>query len=212
MSHQDKQFTRHPRIDGHWRDGKGHQVSIDMIKGIDRARDTLVGDIVTKAVEYHNALKAFKRYAFEEIDAFRALSAEQYDAVVGGEKGNVKLYTFDGEYCIQVAVQDRISFDERLHTAKTLVDECIIAWSEGADPKILAIIHDAFQVDKEGKIRTQDILSLRRLDITDERWVQAMNAISESIQVIDSCRYIRVYQRTGENNQYTQISLNITGV
>ncbi|EOF5041026.1 DUF3164 family protein [Providencia rettgeri] len=212
MLANDKQFTTHEVPEGFWINAKGHNVPLKTIKQIDRLRDALVGDIVTPAKALNQALKDLKTTAFNSIDAFRELSAEQFDAPVGGEKGNVKLYAFDGEHCIQVAIQDRMAFDERLQTAKTLIDECIFSWSEGANPNILAIINDAFQVDKEGKIRIREILSLRRLDIQDDKWLKAMDAISESIQIVDSCRYIRIYERTGDSNKYIQISLNITGV
>ncbi|HHE6471491.1 TPA: DUF3164 family protein [Providencia rettgeri] len=212
MSVNDKQFTQFTVPEGFWRDAKGRLTHVDMVKEIDRARDTLVGDIINRALPINVSLKLFKNWSFDEVDAFRALSAEQYDANIGGEKGNITLYSFDGEYRVQVAIQDRIAFDERLQTAKTLIDECIKDWSVGSRPEILAIIEEAFKVDKEGNINTGDILKLRRLNITDEKWLQAMDAISESVQVVNSCRYIRIYQRSGDNNQYTQISLNITGV
>lgn len=212
MHTEDNQFTQHTVPEGFWRDAKGRLIPVGMVKEIDRARDTLVGDIINRALPINMSLKAFKDWGFDEVDAFRSLSAEQYDANIGGEKGNITLYSFDGEYRVQVATQDRIAFDERLQTAKTLIDECIKDWSVGSRPEILAIIEEAFKVDKEGKINTGDILKLRRLNITDEKWLQAMDAISESVQVINSCRYIRIYQRSGDNNQYTQISLNITGV
>lgn len=212
MHTKEKQFTQHTIPDGFWRDPKGRLIPVEMVKEIDRARDTLVGDIINRALPINASLRSFKNWGFDEVDAFRSLSAEQYDANIGGEKGNITLHSFDGEYRVQVAIQDRIAFDERLQTAKTLIDECIKDWSVGSRPEILAIIEEAFKVDKEGNINTGDILKLRRLNITDEKWLQAMDAISESVQVVNSCRYIRIYQRSGDNNQYTQISLNITGV
>lgn len=212
MIAKDKQYTKHEAPEGYWRDAKGRYIPIEMIKPIDRLRDELVGRIIEPALAITETLKEFKSFSFGETDAFRALSAEQYNAPIGGEKGNVTFHSFDGEYRIQVAIHDRISFDERLKTAKTLIDECIMEWSEGSRPEIMAIINDAFRTDKEGKIRQQDVLNLRNLDITHEKWLRAMDAISESIKVIDSCRYIRIYKRTGDNNKYDQIPLNITGV
>lgn len=212
MTAKDKQYTQHDVPEGYWRDAKGHLVHISMVKEIDRLRDEMVGNIVDRATPINLALSQFKSYSFGESDAFRALSAERYQAPVGGSKGNISYYSFDGKHRIDIAVQDRIAFDESLQAAKSLIDECIIEWSAGARPEILAIINDAFYVDKKGKIRIQDILDLRRLDIADEKWLRAMDAINDSIQVIDSCRYIRIYKRVGDNNEYQQISLNITGV
>ncbi|MEM8035440.1 DUF3164 family protein, partial [Morganella morganii] len=78
--------------------------------------------------------------------------------------------------------------------------------------EIMAIIEDAFKVDTVGNIRTKDILKLRRLNITDEKWLRAMTAISESIQTISSSRYIRIYKRSGTDGKYVQIPLDIAGV
>ncbi|EJU6305507.1 DUF3164 family protein, partial [Salmonella enterica] len=56
------------------------------------------------------------------------------------------------------------------------------------------------------------VLALRRLDITDERWLKAMDAIGEAVQVVGSRSYIRVYERVGDSDQYRPIALDIAGV
>ncbi|WP_337050261.1 DUF3164 family protein, partial [Serratia fonticola] len=67
--------------------------------------------------------------------------------------------------------------------AKDIIDECVMEWSEGANANLRAIIFDAFEVDKAGKLSVSRILSLRRIKIDDPRWLTAMEAISESLQV-----------------------------
>ncbi|HDL4342987.1 TPA: DUF3164 family protein, partial [Mannheimia haemolytica] len=67
------------------------------------------------------------------------------------------------------------------------------------------------EVDKEGNLSTAKILSLRRVEIDDARWNQAMTAISDSVQVIGSKGYIRFYKRD-ENGKYQPISLDMAGV
>ncbi|SCZ73713.1 Protein of unknown function [Photorhabdus luminescens] len=140
------------------------------------------------------------------------MSAEKYGTAKGGKKGNVTLYSYDGRFKIQRAMQDRIAFDERLQAAKELIDNCLADWTEGARPEIHALINQAFSTDKEGDINTGRVLALRRLDIDDERWQQAMVAIGEALQVIGSKSYIRVYERVGNTDQYKPISLDIAGV
>ncbi len=70
------------------------------------------------------------------------------------------------------------------------------------------IVNDAFQVDKAGRINTNRVLALRRIDIKDETWQQAMLAISESVQVISSKAYVRFYSRQMDGS-YQQLNLNI---
>lgn len=197
---------------GYWKDAKGCLIPESMIKPIDKERDRLVNELVGKARGVTDVLAKFKAEAFGDIAAFLDLSAEQYDAKLGGKKGNLTLYSFDGRYRIQRAIQDRIAFDERLQAARVLIDECLADWTEGASPELQAIVNQAFDTDKEGQINTGRVLSLRRLDIKDERWQRAMTAIGEAVQVVGSKSYIRVYERIGETDQYQPIALDIAGV
>ncbi|MTD33708.1 DUF3164 family protein [Paludibacterium denitrificans] len=197
---------------GYKKDAKGRLIPVETIKPIDIARDELVSEIVKKAVEVKAHLATFKATAFADIRAFIELSAERYGAKVGGAKGNTTLTTFDGRYQIKRAVSDTLTFDEGLQAAKALIDECVHEWTEGARSEIRALINDAFNVDKEGKISTGRILGLRRLDIQDEKWQRAMAALSDSVRVQCSKSYIRVYERVGDADQYVPIPLDIAGV
>ena len=198
--------------EGFWKDAKGCLVPESMIKPIDRTRDELARDLVLRAKAMSASLRDFKTTVFNEINAFVDLSAEQYDVKLGGKKGNLTLYSFDGAIKIQVAIAEHMVFDERLQAAKHLIDECIIDWSQGSRDEIKVLVQSAFQTDKEGKINTGRVLALRRLDIRDEKWQKAMQAISESLQVVGSKEYVRFYERIGNTDQYQPISLDVAGV
>ena len=198
--------------DGYRMDGQGRLTHEDMIKPVDLERDRLVRHLVDRAQELSDELSEFKAVCFGDIEAFIEMSAEEYGAKIGGKKGNVSLLSFDGRYKIQRAVQESISFDERLQAARALIDECLTEWTEGARPEVVALVNDAFRTDTKGEIRTARVLALRRLEITDKRWQQAMKAIGEACQVVGSKSYIRVYERVGDTDQYKPISLDIAGV
>ncbi|WP_405424368.1 DUF3164 family protein [Pantoea stewartii] len=212
MSTKNQQFTEKEAPQGYWVDAKGVLTPESLIKDIDRARDSLVQEVIGRAIELNKALQEFKFSGFSDIGAFVDLSANEYGVSLGGKKGNVTLYSFDGRYKIQRAMQDRIAFDERLQAAKALIDECLADWTEGARPEIHAIINRAFQTEKEGEVNTGAVLALRRLEIDDKRWSKAMQAIGEAVQVVGSRSYIRVYERVGDSDQYRPISLDIAGV
>jgi len=192
---------------------KGHWVPEAEVKDIDKLRDDTVQAIVRHAQGVQMQLKAFKTQAFADIGTFMQLSAEQYGVTWGGEKGNVSLISYDGKYKVVLAVADRIAFGEQLHIAKQLIDECIHAWTDGSNSKIQALIEHAFQTDKQGKINTARVLSLMSLKMDgDEKWARAMEALKDSIQTVSSCKYIRLYERVGQTDQYEQISLDIAGL
>mgnify|MGYP001316088600 CR=1 FL=1 len=197
---------------GFRQDARGRLIPESQVKPIDTERDRLVLELVGKARKVSDTIAAFKHEAFGDIAAFIQLSAEQYGARVGGDKGNVQLMSFDGRYKVLRAIQERLVFDERLQAAKALIDECIHTWSQGARPEIQALVNDAFQTDKAGSINTARVLGLRRLNITDEKWQRAMAALSDAVTVADSKSYIRVYERVGDTEEYRQIPLDVAGV
>lgn len=197
--------------EGYMEAADGSLKPIATIKPIDLERDKLVREIVAKGRALNGNIAAFKTAAFGDIAAFVELSAEQYGAKVGGQKGNVTLLSFDGRYKVQRAIAEHITFDERLQAAKALIDECITDWSQGSRAELKVLVNDAFRVDQEGKINTGRVLGLRRLEIADSRWQLAMQAISEAVQVVGSKSYLRVYERA-ENGEYRPIPLDVAAV
>ncbi|MFC0349713.1 DUF3164 family protein [Undibacterium danionis] len=197
---------------GFMKNSVGHLVPVSLVAPIDKQRDQLVQELIQKAVGVKEALTAFKAQAFGDIAAFVDLSMEQYQAKLGGKKGNVTLFSFDGKYKVQFAVSEKIQFDERLQAAKSLIDECIKDWSQGSSPEIQVLVQDAFKTDSEGNLNHARILGLRRLDIKDERWNNAMKAIGESVQVVGSKQYVRFYERRGDTDQYDAIPLDMAAL
>ncbi|KAB2749881.1 DUF3164 family protein [Brucella anthropi] len=193
---------------GYVRDRDGHLVPKDKVKSIDRERDLMVNAIFSEAVTLSGTIADFRDRCFDLLGEFVDRSAAQYGAKLGGKKGNMTLYNYDGSVKIVIQRGETKSFDERLQVAKALVDECIHEWSKGSNKNIKALVDHAFQVDTEGKVSVDRILSLRRLDIDDPRWLKAMTAIIDSMQVVGSKRYFRVYKRVGETDNYKPVSLD----
>ncbi|PMN73688.1 DUF3164 family protein [Enterovibrio norvegicus] len=187
---------------------QGHMVPESQIKPIDLIRDDLVQNVVTAARQQQQALAAFKLLAMNEVTDFVDLSAEAYDVKYGGTKGNVTLMSFDGRYKLVRAKGEHRVFDERIQAAKTLIDACINRWSENVNDHIKALVDHAFRVNKQGRIDVNQVLSLRQLDIDDEQWNEAMEAIADSIQVTGTSSYLRLYERNSDDS-YRQIPLDI---
>lgn len=199
--------------EGFKENAKGSLDPISKIKKIDLMRDDLVQEIALEAIELHALIKDFKDNVFGNVAAFVQLSAEEYGAKLGGNKGNVTLTSYDGRYKIQRAYAENLVFDERLQAAKSLIDDCINRWAaEGINENIRAIINEYFQVDKEGNVNTTMVLSLRRFNIVDDGWKRAMDAISDSLRVAGTKAYVRIYKRQGDSDEYTPISLDMASV
>ncbi len=191
---------------------QGHLVPVESIKPLDLLRDDTVRTIVNAATAVQKQITDFKTQARADIDAFLEISSEQYNVNWGGKKGNLQLTSFDGRYRLVLQVSDSLQFDERLHIAKQLIDECIHAWTADSNSNTRALIEHAFQTDKAGNINKGRVFSLMRLKIEDDRWKMAIEALKDSIQISSSCEYLRVYQRIGQTDQYQQISLDSAGL
>lgn len=198
--------------EGFWEAADGSFVPDAKVKPADKLEDDLVKGLVARAEELNDLMTLFKADALSDASDFRAIVADQYGAIKGGAKGNMTLRSFDGRLEVQVAVSDRITFGPELQAAKELIDNCLTRWSEGSNENLHAIVNDAFNVGKEGRIDTQRVLGLRRLEITDEEWSRAMDAISDAVRVDRSTTYVRFYKRDPSTGQRTAITLDLAGV
>ena len=199
--------------EGYMKNSRGGLDPISTVKEIDKLRDQMVKEIVEESLKESEKLGEIKKRFLKTIQAFVELSSEKYGLKFGGKKGNMTFMSYDGEYKVLVAVNENIVFDERLQIAKELIDQCIQDWSSGSRDEIKALVQDAFYVGKSGNINKNRILGLRRLEINDERWKQAMAAISDSIQVSDSKQYVRIYRRNPKDaERYDLVNLDISSL
>ena len=197
---------------GYMKNALGHLVPTELVRESDLLRDELVRDLAVEAMELSEKLQAFKRKALGDIEALIALSAEKYGIKIGGKGGNVQLYSYDGKYRIERVNAKVIVFTEELEAAKALVEKCIIKWSDGARSELKAIVMQAFKPNTNGELRTSAVIELLRLEIDDEGWKQAMQALKDCLQANGTTTYVRVYKRIGMSEKYQLISLDLAGV
>ena len=195
--------------DGFFKDAKNRLVPESMVRPIDRERDALVRSVVAKTEAMTESIAEWRKSVLGDINAFITLSAEQFGAKLGGQKGNVTLNTYDGSFKIVIAVSDVSNCDERINVAKALIDECIEDWSASSGPEIKIIVSDTFKVDGEGKVNPRKVLDLRKFVFDDPRWNRAMEAIADAIQVVSSKAYLRIYRRDPDTN--AMIPYNLDG-
>lgn len=196
--------------EGYKKDGKGNLVVLANIKAHDLVRDEFVIKAVALAKKQQAALKEFKSKQMDEVDSFIELLAQDHDVQLGGKKGNITLRSFDHKLKVTIQNQERIELGPELIVAKELIDQCLDKWTTGGNTNIRTIVNNVFSTDKAGMVNPQRILGLRRLEIDDEsgKWKKAMEAIAESVDVVDSDRFIRFYE-TDENGKEHAISLDI---
>lgn len=196
--------------DDYMTDSAGRLVPRANVKPEDLLQDELVKKLFERARSIRDGMRQFREDADSDIRAFLDLLAEQYGAKKGGAKGNLTLSTYDGCERVTIAISDTITFGPELQIAKELVDSCLTRWTEGGNANIRAVVTDAFDVGKEGKLNVSKILGLRRLSIDDGEWKRAMQAITDAVKVNASRSYIRFHERVSPDAAFIQVPLDIS--
>ncbi|PTW61397.1 uncharacterized protein DUF3164 [Breoghania corrubedonensis] len=191
-------------------DAKGSLVPVELVKPQDALQDETTRKIMHFARELSAQIARFKAHVFEDIGALDALFAQEYETKLGGPKGHKTLMTFDGCQQVKVQVADLIDFGPQLQIAKELIDECLNEWSSDSRPEIRAIVTRAFNTDRAGQINRSEIFMLLRLDIEDERWKRAMEAIRDAMRVVGSKTYVRFYERDAPDGPWQTISIDLS--
>ena len=197
---------------GYMRNAMGHLVPEDQVRDQDKLRDQVTRELADAAKALSLALKDFKKKSLGDVADLISIAGERYGVQMGGKKGNVTIATYDGQYKVQRSYADRLTFTEEMKVAKVLVYDCIRAWSKGADTHLMAIVDRVFSPNRNGQIKTSDVLDLLRLEIDDDNWKAAMKAVKDSIMVSGSAVYIRVYERIGDSDNYKAIPLDLAAV
>jgi len=190
-------------------DAKGKLVPVELVKAADKLQDETVRTILGYAEELSAQIGRFKQHTFDDLSAFEAVLAQEYGATRGGTKGNKTFMTFDGLMKVTVQVADFIDFGPELQQAKALVDECLNEWSADSRPEIRAIITRAFNTDREGKINRAEIFMLLRLDIDDDRWLRAMQAIRDAMRIVGSKTYVRCHRRPSIEAAWEAVTIHL---
>lgn len=190
---------------------KGGFDPIETVKATDQLMDEVVRKVVGFAGPLSDQIARFKQHTFDDVDRYVELLAQDFGAKVGGKKGNIQLLSYDGLMKVQIAVADNVVFGPELQIAKQLFDECVTEWSADSHAHIRALISRAFNTDKAGLVNRAELLSLTRVEIDDERWNRAVDAIREAQRVIGSKRYMRVYTRPHVDAAWTPIVLDVAG-
>lgn len=174
--------------------------------------DTLVRDLIGRAQALREQIVAFKGRAFDDIGAHVQLLDERYHVRAGGRRGGMQLTSFDDCLKVSISTEDSIAFGAELSQAKALIDGCLMRWSAGANANLVAVVEDAFSVGEGGKVRVDRVLGLRRLEIDDDEWKRAMQAIGDAVRTSRSKQAVRFYRREAPDQEWRLIVLDVARV
>ena len=198
--------------EGYMQNSRGDLVREKNVKDIDKIVDQSVTTLAQQARELSMSLTKFKRLALDDIRELIKIAGEKYGASLGGDKGNITLYSYDGRYKVQRTFAARMTFNIEMKAAESLFDKYLEAISASAENDIRVLINATFRSSRGDKLRTAELLRLLSYDIQHPDWIKACEALKNSIMVDGATVYIRVYERVNDSEAYRIIPLNITDV
>lgn len=195
-----------------WKGRDGRFTPVELIKDYEKLKEQTLRPLFERWLALHTEMADLKSTLLDEVETLLSVCADQYQVKLGGDKGNVTLYRYDGEFSLSRKFQARVRFDERILAAETLVRQCLDTWSGEAGPELRKLVMAAFERNKEGEIRRTELVRLRALDIDDTRWKEAMAIIAEAEEIIDSACYFTVNRRDPKTGKYHSLLLDFSGI
>ena len=192
-------------------DASGRYTPIELIKPEHKLEDETVRKIMGFAMGLSQQIERFKAHTMADLAALDGLLEQEYGFIKTGNKGkgNRTYMSYDALMKVTVQVADYIDFGPQLQIAKSLIDECLNEWAADSGPEIRAIVTRAFNTDKEGQINRSEIFMLLRLEITDGRWLKAMDAIRDAMRVVGSKEYVRFAVRHTPDGDWSSVTINL---
>ncbi|KPU84415.1 hypothetical protein JI58_03845 [Marinosulfonomonas sp. PRT-SC04] len=193
----------------HMTNSKGHQVPVSLVSDQDKLIDQTVKVIQGHSQILMSQIARFRAHSFDDVNSLMALLAEKYEVKRGGPKGNVSFISFDGLTKIEIRVQDYIVFGPELQIAKALLDEYIAEVSDGIPDIVRELLNHAFDVEKVGHVNRAKLYSLRRLNIDHPTWKRAMDAITDSMRVLESREFFQISTRKSSRDGFKAMPINL---
>lgn len=213
-------FTPHEIPDGivmvhgnkHIADAKGRLTPLEMISPQTILEDEMVRLEFGWALALADQIARFKGHAYERLDEFDALLAQEYKVPQrAGAKGNKNYYSYDGLMRIEIRINDVLSFGSGLQQAKAIFDDLLSEMAADSAPEIRMIITNAFAVDKAGQINRANLHLLLQTESQDPRWQEGQRAIRESQKVLGAKEYMRFYRRASVRDDWKLVTINLAG-
>lgn len=192
-----------------WINHLGQEVPATYVPKIDKQKERTALKFAKQADTLNARLKKFKTELIQECDKIYNEMCADADITVG-EKGNYSITSFDKEIKIEISIQERIEFNDKINLAQAKINEFLTEKTAGVDRDIQLLINSAFQTTK-GRLDTKRILGLFKLNIRAKKWNDAMELIKQSIERNTSRRYIRIWRKDNAGT-YQGIDLNFSSI
>lgn len=189
----------------------GNYVPVEKIRPLYMVQHQTAISLVGKMRDLAEENKRRKAAIYADIQSYLDLVMEHYNARLGGRRGGVTIVSFGDCHKVAVNVADYMRVTSALPAAQALVNEILDDLTGDANSDLRALIASAFERDeKTGRVNVQRLLALRRLSLSHPRWPDAVNAISDAVEMSGSKAAIRAYYRETPQDAWEQVVVDFS--
>lgn len=197
---------------GNWINVNGNPIPEKNVPKVLKKRDAAVTRIIKRALNLEKQMKLYKIKISEEVSKYISSIGDIGKFEVSA-KGNITLTDYAGLNQVCIQVNDSFEYDERFNMAKGLIDECVQEWSKDANENLQALVAEAFNVDKKGKVNHYMITRLfNNVQVKHPKWKQAKQLYYESQNAVGSRKYIMLRSRRDKESDWVQVNLNFSSL
>ncbi len=201
--------------DGMWTDESGTEIPVNRLTKAEKIMEKNAYKLLREAQSISEKLKSYKEQIADlSAEAFDAFMSEKATAKERERKGNFTWYNFNRSIKIEVAVSERIEFDDlTIKAAKEKFDEFLNREVTTKNEFAKQMVLDAFETQRNNKLDTKRVLGLMRYEskIKDPLFSEAVELIQQSIRRPDSKTYFRIWLKC-DDGQYQNIDLNLSSI
>lgn len=197
---------------GSWINRNGNAVNPKLIDPVAKRRDRVVERIIKKAEKLESMMLKVKQEIFNEVETYMNYIQKKSGAEEVDTKGNITLSDYSSLKKVKIQINEMLEFDERLNVAKQLIDECLTEWASDAAEELKAIVAEAFNVDKKGKVNKFMLFRLKKIRVKHPKWTKAMQLIDESTDVVGTRQYLMFQTRESIRDDFRTINLNFSSI
>ncbi len=188
----------------------GERIPKAAVKTKDILRDEWVKERIQRAKEIRDLIFDFRIETLRGMEDLEDLLAAEYGVELrSNTKGNRSITSFNGRLKVERDSREITAFDEQIHIAKELIDECLEDWTKDGRMEIKAIVQKAFKLDKRGRMNIREIKSLRQFEFDDNRWKKAMEIIADSEVFLQSKISVSFHQKRAIDGKWTRLELKM---
>lgn len=198
-----------------WVDEAGLSIPISRVSSVERLMERRATELQNKALGVNRQLTELKEQVKSVCNEVytQFMESKGLDASTASGKGNFTWYNFDRSIKIEVAVSERITFDDL--TIKAAQDELNRFITDTVESKynfVKDMVRDAFATSR-GKLDAKKVMSLLKYRdrINHEVFSRAAELIEQSIRRPDHKMYFRIWLRD-ESGQYNAVELNFSNI